>query len=318
MANLEELNSEQLSALNAIRLTFMDQDGIGMAMNDSTYIRYLRARNYDVEKATKMLRATLKWRKEFGLEDIHTKWTETVAYENSSGKMYVRGFDKNGHAVLYLKPGKENSKNHDGNLKHLVYNLERAIACMDESTKQEKVVLIIDYDGFSMSRAPATKTSIATLNILQDHYPERLYRAFIIRPMYFFYLLFQMISGLMDAVTKAKLVMLTNKQLADADNQLFKQVPYDRLEFTVTEDKEGTDHRPFDSELYMAGKFSKEFLSLRNDLDKEETAAEIQLASNNPIAMSNDEFDLKTTLEKVDNTETTPSPPRVSSADTRV
>ena len=132
---------------------------------------FCSCRNYNLEKATTMLQSTLTWRKEFGLGDIHSAWNDTIAYENATGKLYVRGFDRAGHAILYLKPGKENSKNHDGNLKHLVYNLERSIACMEASTGQEKIVLIIDYDGFAMSRAPATKTSIAVLHILQDHYP---------------------------------------------------------------------------------------------------------------------------------------------------
>lgn len=157
-----------------------------------------------------MLHATLEFRKSFDLSGIQTTWKETIEFENASGKTYVRGFDKEGHVILYMKPRNENSKSHDGNLKHVVWNLEKAIACMEATTRQEKMVLIIDYDGFSMSNAPPMKTSKATLNILQDHYPERLFRAYVIRPLTLFYGFFKMISPFIDPITKAKIVMLTN------------------------------------------------------------------------------------------------------------
>ena len=157
-----------------------------------------------------MLQATIEFRKSFDLSGIRTRWKETIEFENSTGKIYVRGFDKEGHVILYMKPRNENSKSHDGNLKHVVWNLEKAIACMEATTQQEKLVLIIDYDGFSMSSAPPMKTSKATLNILQDHYPERLFRAYVIRPLTLFYGFFKMISPFIDPVTKGKIVMLTN------------------------------------------------------------------------------------------------------------
>jgi len=82
---------------------------------------------------------------------------------------------------------------------------------MEATTHQQKMVLLIDYDGFSMSNAPPMKTSKATLTILQDHYPERLFRAYVIKPLTIFYGFFKLISPFIDPVTKAKIVMITNK-----------------------------------------------------------------------------------------------------------
>lgn len=158
-----------------------------------------------------MLHATLAWRKDFDMVNMLHSWKETVAFENATGKAYVRGYDKEGHAIVYLKPRNENSKSYDGNLKHIVYTLERAIACMEAHTQQQKMILIVDYEGFSMSNAPPFKTSKATLHILQDHYPERLFRAIVIHPLTLFYGFYKMISPFIDPITKAKIVMLTNK-----------------------------------------------------------------------------------------------------------
>ena len=47
-----------------------------------------------------------------------------------------------------MKPVKSDSKIHDDNLKHLVYNLERAVRTMDaNSSNVEKILLLIDYRG---------------------------------------------------------------------------------------------------------------------------------------------------------------------------
>lgn len=65
--------------------------------------------------------------------------------------------------------------------KHLVYTMERAVAAGDQAAKSEKIVLIIDYEGFTLSGGPPLKTSQETLSILQNHYPERLQCAYLIR-----------------------------------------------------------------------------------------------------------------------------------------
>ncbi len=41
---LKNLTKEQLTALESMRTTFQNADGHGMPMNDSTFLRYLRAR----------------------------------------------------------------------------------------------------------------------------------------------------------------------------------------------------------------------------------------------------------------------------------
>lgn len=80
-----ELTSTQSEALESMRKCFLKSESNGLILNDATYLRYLRARSYDYEKSSNMLKATIKWREEFGLNDLKVGWKDTIKLENSTG-----------------------------------------------------------------------------------------------------------------------------------------------------------------------------------------------------------------------------------------
>jgi hypothetical protein len=177
--------------------------------------------------------------------------------ENSTGKVYVRGYDRNGHALVYITPARENTYDHDGNMKHLVYTLEKSIACMStRPEKANKVVLLIDFEGFNLFNAPSLNTSLESLSILQNHYPERLHKAFIIRPPYMFNAFWGMIYPFVDPVTKQKVTFLTSDK-SEILKFLEKDIDPSNLEARFG----GSDARPFDSKLYLKAPFEKDFWS---------------------------------------------------------
>lgn len=45
-----------------------------------------------------------------------------------------------------------------------------------------KLCVMMDYVGFSLRNAPAMKISMATLNVMQNHYPETMGQAFFVSP----------------------------------------------------------------------------------------------------------------------------------------
>lgn len=194
--------------------------------------RSLRADKGNEKTAAKRLKKTIAWREEFGVDSITrcfrgndddaTRALEEILIdENSTGKIYVRGKDKVGRAIIVMRPSNENTNNHDNNLKHLVYFLEKAVAVSkrntitgegdDDATWEEKICLIFDYSGYKMKHAPPLKTARATISILQDHYPERLHKAYFVNAPWFFRGFMKVVSPFIDAASKAKFRMVNEE-----------------------------------------------------------------------------------------------------------
>lgn len=201
--------------------------------DDNMPLRHYRAEKGNLSDAIRKIKLTLKWREEFGVEDIKrcfdkhnsidaslssekqkklTSLADIIAHENETGKIYSRGYDKQGRAILYLTPGKENSNDEWNNMRHLVYHLERAIACSRRKSGREKVCIVIGYQGFKLSNAPPLSTTKHTLAILQGHYPERMCRAYVCDPPFVFRSFWSIIKMFVDVATLEKVAFCTGRE----------------------------------------------------------------------------------------------------------
>lgn len=199
--------------------------------DDNMPLRHYRAEKGNLIEAIRKIKCTLRWREEFGVEDIKRcfdtkgnahlslekqeelrQLADTIAHENETGKIYCRGYDKQGRTILYLTPGRENSTNELNNMKHLVYHLERAIACTRRHSGREKVCIVIGYEGFKLSNAPPMSTTKHTLTILQGHYPERMFRAYICDPPLVFRTFWSVIRHFVDPCTLEKIAFCSGKE----------------------------------------------------------------------------------------------------------
>jgi len=149
--------------------------------SDASIARYLRARNWNVKKATKMIKETLRWRSEYKPEEI--RWDD-IASEAETGKIYRTNYaDKHWRTVLVLRPGCQNSKSVKGQIRYLVYCMENAV--MNLPQNQEEMVWLIDFKGCSLANF-SLKATRETAHVLQEHYPERLGVAILYNPPKFF------------------------------------------------------------------------------------------------------------------------------------
>jgi hypothetical protein len=175
----------------------------------------------DLEKAISKIKDTLAWRKEFEVDKIvkcfddngDLEMRRILEKENETGKIYIRGHDKEGRAAMYMRPHHENTNDALNNMRHLVYSLERAVACTEKkSAGLEKINLMIDYEHFRIRDSPPMATTKWTIHILQNHYPERLFRAYVLNPGFVFRTFFTVIRPFLDAVTKEKIVLCYGKK----------------------------------------------------------------------------------------------------------
>lgn len=163
-------------------------------------------------------------------------------------------------AFMYMRPGNENTNNEKNNIRHLVFQIEKAVQC---SLKNgfSKICLVIDYEGFTIANTPPMSTSRQTLDILQRHYCERMYRAYICNPPFVFRSFYAVIKPFVDPVTKQKVCFcvgdkglqqivddvggkaLARKQLekccgSDGNVRIFDSTEYMRLPLAVAFDEE--------------------------------------------------------------------------------
>jgi len=197
-------------------------------------LRHYRAEKGHIAKAINSIKLTLRWRKEFQIDKIvaaleddakttndkpnGNEQNEDLATilrkESETGKMYVRGYDKDGRALIYMRPSNENTNHEDNNMIYLVHQLEKAIAC-SQKNEQGKICLVIDYDGMKLSQVPSVSSSKKTLNILQCHYCERMYRVYICNPPLVFKTMYAMVKPFVDPVTRQKLCWCVGKDGSD-------------------------------------------------------------------------------------------------------
>eukprot|EP00299_Pterocystis_sp_00344_P003031 c13445_g1_i1.p1 GENE.c13445_g1_i1~~c13445_g1_i1.p1 ORF type:complete len:267 (+),score=51.41 c13445_g1_i1:71-802(+) len=204
----------------AARVANMESSRSGFFLDDLCLIRYLEAREGDVDKAQEMLRKTIEWRESKGigryLEDPSI--LEIVRNESSTAKVYVPPYrSKLGHGVLIMVPANEKSRNHETNMINLVYQLERA--CAAALKPMDKIVLLVWYKGYSLFNAPPIKTTLEALHTIQDHFPQRLFRAYAIDAPFLFVSTFNLISPFMTQTTREK-VCFVSSNTADFTNQL--------------------------------------------------------------------------------------------------
>ncbi|KAK3038111.1 hypothetical protein RJ639_029565 [Escallonia herrerae] len=186
---------------------------------DACLKRYLEARSWNVEKSKKMLEETLSWRSTFKPEEI--RWHE-VAVEGETGKVYRANFhDRYGRTVLILRPGKQNTTSIDNQMRHLVYLIENAILNLPEG--QEQMAWLIDFTGWSFSTNVPVKSARDTINILQNHYPERLAVAFLYSPPRIFEAFWKVVKYFLDPKTfqKVKFVYTKNKDSVELMRSYF-------------------------------------------------------------------------------------------------
>lgn len=241
-------------------LNALSEEEIANMPDANLPLRHLRADKGNIQKAITRTKYAIQWRQEFGVDNIikaiHDpnatkadpelqRIRDIIKHEASPGKMYVRNHDKEGRAILYMYPVRENTNHPVHNIMHLVYAIERAIAAT-EKNGFEKIVIIMDFENWSLKHAAPMETTKQTIHILQECYVERMSRVYFTNAPIMFRTFWNMAKPFIDPVTKKKIVFCSSKP---GKEELKKHFDEKKVEKCAL----GTETlRPFDVDEYFS------------------------------------------------------------------
>lgn len=229
LSNFPDLDDAQRATLLALRERALEMLGekllqtenlavrkdLSQFTNDQCLLRYLRANGFALEGASKMFSETLNWRQQFAPALITAPLVEPEAV---TGKCYVNGFDRCGRPIVYIRPGRENTSSYDRQLQYFVFVMENSLRMMPSNV--DRFVVIMDFEGYSLSSAPPLATTIELLKIFSNHYPERLARLFLLNTPWLFSGIYRLLTPFIRATTQAKIFFLSLPSNRKSNNAL--------------------------------------------------------------------------------------------------
>lgn len=146
--------------------------------NKACVERFLKTKGDNVKKAVKQLRACLSWRESVGIEHLIA---DEFSAELTEGMAYVAGHDEESRPVLIFRIKQDYQKFHSQKMltRLLVFTLEVAIQTMPRNVEQ--FVILFDA-SFYRSGSAFMNMLVATLKMIAEYYPGRVYKAFVIDP----------------------------------------------------------------------------------------------------------------------------------------
>ncbi|KAJ9675931.1 hypothetical protein PVL29_024751 [Vitis rotundifolia] len=198
--------------------------------SDVILLKFLRAREFKVKEAFAMLKNTIFWRKEFGIDAL----VDDDLGEHLEKVVFMHGFDRDGHPVCYNVYGEFQNKelyqktfsDEEKRMKFLRWRiqfLERSIRKLDFTPGG--VNTIVQINDLKNSPGPgkwelrqATKQA---LQLLQDNYPEFVAKQVFINVPWWYLAFYMMISPFLTQRTKSKFVFASPAKSAKT---LFKYI----------------------------------------------------------------------------------------------
>ncbi|XP_070579551.1 SEC14-like protein 1 isoform X2 [Ptychodera flava] len=215
---LGDLNPMQESRLVQLR-KWLSETHKGKMPHDAILLRFLRARDFNVEKAHEMLARSLSWRKQHQVDKILKTWVppEVLVQYFSGGWHYV---DKDNRPVYVLRLGNMDVKGlmkavgEEGVLRHVLSVMEDGLRRTEEATRATGKPIgawtcIVDLEGLSMRHLwrPGVRALLRVIEVVEANYPETMARLLIVRAPRVFPVLWTLISPFIDENTRKKFMI---------------------------------------------------------------------------------------------------------------
>ena len=238
----DQLNQVQYDALQKWKQDLVDQKVLPniQEYDDLFYLRFLRARKFDLVKTMEMFKKYLKWRIDMKVDELLTSYELENLFEIK--KVYPHGYhrtDKIGRPVYIERYNQTDVKalfkitTEDKMVKYYIKQYERQIkfifpACSAVVKKPvEQSCTILDADGIGITSifGPIKGFIKLASDIGQDYYPEMLGKMTIVNTGFFFRAVWTMVKGFIDPKTQAKIGLFGS----NFKNELLQLVDEDKL-----------------------------------------------------------------------------------------
>ncbi|KMT20172.1 hypothetical protein BVRB_1g001820 [Beta vulgaris subsp. vulgaris] len=223
--NKEENPGEEFSGFSIWGIPLLKDE-----RTDVILLKFLRARDFKVNDAMIMLKNTLKWRDEFGID----KLVDEDLGDDLEKVVFMHGHDRDGHPVCYNVYGEFQNKELYGKtfsteekrekfLRWRIQFLEKSIRKLDFDPAGVNTIFQVN----DLKNAPGPgkrELRLATrkaLHLLQDNYPEFVAKQVFVNVPWWYVAFYTMMSPFMTQRTKSKFVFAGTSKTAET---LFKYV----------------------------------------------------------------------------------------------
>ncbi|KAI5720556.1 hypothetical protein M8J77_008561 [Diaphorina citri] len=185
--------------------------------NDHFLLRWLSARKFDPIAAEKMLRESLKWRQDWGIDDLQS-WTPPEALVDRL-PVGITGYDKEGSPVLCVPFSQLDIAGmlHAVTKNDIIRLVAKTVEGFIEEARRQgekhgpgatKLVAIFDMSDFSMKQyawRPAAELVLCMLQMYEANYPEILKNCYVINAPKVFTLAWRVVKKFLHEYTISKI-----------------------------------------------------------------------------------------------------------------
>ncbi|XP_059532012.1 SEC14-like protein 2 isoform X1 [Myotis daubentonii] len=214
-----DLSPKQEEALAKFRENVRDVLPTLPNPDDHFLLCWLRARSFDLQKSEAMLRKHVEFRKQKDIDNVLNWQPPEVVRLYLTGGMC--GYDKEGSPIWYDIVGPLDAKGlllsatKQDLLKTKMRDCERLTQeCHRQTEKMGKrvdsITMIYDCEGLGLRHLwkPAVETYIEFLCMVEDNYPEKLKRLFVIKAPKLFPVAYNLVKPFLSEETRKKIMVL--------------------------------------------------------------------------------------------------------------
>ncbi|KAK2656401.1 hypothetical protein Ddye_009453 [Dipteronia dyeriana] len=203
--------------------------------SDVILLKFLRARDFKVKESFSMLKNTIKWRKEFGIEEL----VDEDFGDDLKKVVFMHGFDKHGHPVCYNVYGEFQNKEVYQNafsdeakrerfLRWRIQFLERSIRKLDFTPGGISTIVQVNdlKNSPGLGKWELRQATKHALQLLQDNYPEFVAKQVFINVPWWYLAVNRMISPFLTQRTRSKFVFAGPSKSAET---LFRYIAAEQV-----------------------------------------------------------------------------------------